>query len=462
MKKIAIMALVGGLTCGASAQENAAADPFAPPAVSNTRGPLSIDLATALRLANANNHTVALARERMNEAVAQSQRANAMLLPTITLGAGVDHHEGRIQNSAGAVSDVNRSSGFAGLGAGATGAGPIQVPGVGITANLADAFFEPLAARQNKIAAEAGSAAATNQVALEVATAYFELVRAKAQLAIASEAQINASDLARVTASFAQSGQGLESDASRAEVEKLVRDGKAEQAREAFHVRSIELAELLRLDGGTRLNPAEDAAAVIELADDSMAGGELLLVALENRPEVRQNDALVKAARQRLKQAKYDPFIPKVAVGFSAGGFGGGGGTSLGSENDRHDVSALVFWRLENFGLGARARTKEQKSRFNQAEIEQLRTLDRVASEVREARTRAESRKRQLKIAEAAVKRAKSSFELNKSRIYENQGLPIEVLQAIDSLAMTRRLLLDSAVEYNQAQFRLYTAIGQP
>ena len=27
---------------------------------------------------------------------------------------------------------------------------------------------------------------------------------------------------------------------------------------------------------------------------------------------------------------------------------------------------------------------------------------------------------------------------------------------------MTRKLLLDSAVEFNQAQFRLYTAIGQP
>ncbi len=455
MIKQAIIVLAFGLAVSASAQN-------APEAKPAFDGAMPIDLATTLRLANANNTTVALARERMNEAVAQSRRANAMLLPTITLGASVDHHEGRLQSSTGALSDVNRSAGFVGLGAGAVAAGPVQQPGVAITANLADAIFEPLAAKQNKLAAEAGSAATTNRVSLEAAVAYFELVRAKAQLAIAVEARKNAADLARVTASFAESGQGLESDASRAEVEKLVRDRNVEQAKEDLKIRSLALAELLRLDAGVDLDPTEDAAALIALADEARGGGEMLLVALENRPEVRQNEALVKAAKQRLRQAKFDPLVPKVSVGFSAGGFGGGPGNSLGSENDRNDVSALVFWRLENFGFGARAKAKEQQSRFQQAEIEQLRVLDRIASEVRGAKARAESRKRQLAIAEKAVERARTSFELNKSRIYENQGLPIEVLQAIESLAMTRKLYLDSAVEHNQAQYSLYTALGQP
>ncbi len=455
MKNIATLAALFATTLALSAQS-------APDSESSAGGAMPIDLATALRLANANNTTVALARERMNEAAARAAQANALMLPTVTLGASVDHHEGRIQNSAGTVSDVNRSSGFAGLGAGAVGAGPIQRPGIAVTANLADAIFEPLAARQSKIAAEAGSAAETNRVSLTVANAYFELVRARTQLGIAEEARANAADLARVTASFAQSGQGLESDAARAEVEKLVRDRNVEQARENFRLRSIALAELLRLDADIELNPTENAAVLLALADTDRSGGELLAEALEHRPEVRQNEALVKAAKQQLRQAKYDPFVPKIALGFSAGGFGGGGGSSLGNENDRHDVSAMVFWQLDNLGFGARARAKERKSRFKQSEIDQLQILDSIASEVREAKTRAESRKRQLAISEAAVKRAKTSFELNKSRIYENQGLPIEVLQAIDSLAMARRLQLDSAVEYNQAQFALHTALGQP
>ncbi len=455
MKKIAIMVVTLGLVGATAAQENVASKQSA-------NASMPIDLAATLRLANANSATVALARERMNEAVAQSRRANAMLLPTITLGASVNHHEGRLQNSTGALSDVNRSAGFVGLGAGAVAAGPIQQPGVAITANLADAIFEPLAARQTRLAAEAGSAATTNNVSLAAAVAYFELVRAKAQLAIAVEARKNAADLARVTASFAESGQGLESDASRAAVENLVRDRNVEQAKENLKIRSIALAEALRLDAGVDLDPTEDAAALIALADANRGGADLLLVALENRPEVRQNEALVKAAKQRLRQAKYDPLVPKVSVGFSAGGFGGGGGSSLGNENDRHDVSAMVFWRLENFGFGALARARERKSRFKQAELEQLQALDRIASEVYGAKARAGARRRQLEIAKQAVERARTSFELNKSRIYENQGLPIEVLQAINSLAMTRRLYLDSAVDYNQAQFSLYTALGQP
>lgn len=40
--------------------------------------------------------------------------------------------------------------------------------------------------------------------------------------------------------------------------------------------------------------------------------------------------------------------------------------------------------------------------------------------------------------------------------------LPIEVLQAMQSLAVTRREYLAAVIEYNQAQFRLHTALGQP
>ena len=53
----------------------------------------------------------------------------------------------------------------------------------------------------------------THNVLLQVAIAYLELVRAKAELTIAEETLANASELARVTDEFAKAGEGLQSDA---------------------------------------------------------------------------------------------------------------------------------------------------------------------------------------------------------------------------------------------------------
>ena len=61
-----------------------------------------------------------------------------------------------------------------------------------------------------------------------------------------------------------------------------------------------------------------------------------------------------------------------------------------------------------------------------------------------------------------AVTKARRSYELNRIRVFENQGLPIETLQAIQSLATARTMHRDAVIDYNLAQFQLYTAIGQP
>jgi outer membrane protein TolC len=216
-----------------------------------------IDLPTALRLASAQNYKIALAIEKIAEAAAQVDRSKVLLLPTVAVGASYNRHEGQIQETNGNVLNVNRSSHYAGLGAGAVGAGTIRVPGVSLIVDLEDAFFEPLAARQNALAAKAGAHAVTNQVLLDVSISYYELVHANAALAIAEETLQNASYLAKLTESFAETGEGLESDAERAAVEELLRERELQKARELFQVRSVRLAELLHLGAKIQLDPSD-------------------------------------------------------------------------------------------------------------------------------------------------------------------------------------------------------------
>ena len=87
--------------------------------------------------------------------------------------------------------------------------------------------------------------------------------------------------------------------------------------------------------------------------------------------------------------------------------------------------------------------------------------IDTIISEVKQAYVEVASRQRQITIAEKAVKSAQSSFVLNRTRIFERQGFPIEMLQAIQSLASTRQYYVNTVTAFNQAQYRLYTSLGQ-
>ena len=424
-------------------------------------GPMTIDLATALQLAGARNTEIARAREAVAEATAKLRQKQYLLVPALTVGASVEHHDGPLQESSGRIRNVSRTSANFGAGAGAVAAGPVAAPGLSLSVNLADAWFEPLVARQNREAIEAARDALGNVVQLRTAEGYLELVRGAARVRAAEEAVANAGELAKLTADFARSGEGLESDAQRAEVEKLIQERELEQAREAVAVAGARLAALLHLDAEVSLTPADSEVAPLTVTEPGSQIGELIATALQSRPELKQSAAEVRAAADRLRQSRYSAWIPNLAVGASAGAFGGGVGGGVSNVDGRTDVTALAFWRWEGFGLGQAEVTKERKSEMIQSEFARQGVADQVISEVRQAHAQLDSRSRQIAIAEKAVAAARSSFELNRSRIFEKQGLPIEVLQAIQSLARARVLYIDTVSDFNQAQFRLHHAIGR-
>lgn len=434
--------------------------PLAPTPTAGSEPKLyQIDLPSALRLVSAQNYKIALAIEKITEASAQFDQTKALLLPTMAVGVSYHRQDGHVQETGGNVMDGDRASGYAGLGAGAVGAGTVQVPGVSLTVDLSDAWFEPLAARQNALAAKAGARAVTNQILLDVFIAYYELVHAKAALTIAEEARDHALALAQLTENYAKTGEGLESDAERAAVERLIRESAILKARQVLQIRSARLVELLHLDASIRLDPIDKNIMAIHVVPKDRPLTDLISDALRNRPEVKEQQALVESAHQRFRQTKYEPLLPKVALNFSTGAFGGGLHSTLDDSGRRSDYNAMTYWQ---FNFGHEARTRQRRSQYRQTQLEQLGTNDRIASEVVQLHVNMEALERQITPGAAAIERALRSLELNQTRVYEKQGLPIEVLQAIQSLETTRRLYLNTVIEYNQAQYRLYTALGQP
>ncbi len=408
-----------------------------------------IDLPTALRLAGAQNLDIRLAQELLAEAAAREQWASVLWYPTIRLGTEYIKHDGRLQETVGPVLEVSRNSGFIG-------------GGLFAEFRLADALYEPLAARQQTAAAENRVASVTNQVLHWVTQAYFDLVAAEAERLILQGIVREAEKLARLTSQFARTGQGLESDAARAEAELARRKAELAWATEQVRIASARLVRLLRLDPRVQLRPVNAPLAPLELVEAQRSLRELIDQALSTRPEVREQNALVQAALARLREERMRAWLPELALGVSAGGYGGGEGSFFGNFSDRSDVTLGAFWAWRNLGAGEDAARKIREARYRQAAIAANQLADEIARQVTVAFARVHHRRVQLEAARTAAEAAQRSLELNLRRIRGAEGLPIEALDALRTLADTQRGYVQAVTAYNQAQFELAWATGQP
>ncbi len=425
-----------------------------------TAAEYTLSLGGILQLADTQNPNVALARERISEAYARVERAEALWLPSLRAGVNYNHHEGTIQSVAGDVFPTNRSAFGGGLGAGMMGAGSPSVPGLVAQFHLSDAIFQPRIANHQAASRQFGAIASRNDVLRDAAVAYLELVRAEHGMAIARQALKNTETLADITRQYSETGQGLQADFQRMEAELAIRRDQLAIQQEAVLVASARLAQVLHADPSVTITTGEPSVTALDImaVDDSAAA--YVALGLSRRPELSEQKHLVCEAVERLNREKYAPLIPSVLLGMSYGGMGGGLGNSIVNSGQRWDADAVAYWEVRNLGFGDRAARGETGSAARQAELREVAALDRVAREVVEAHTQVVQRRQRLELTRKGITAAERSYELNQQRIANAQGLPIEVLQSIQALANAHRAYLNAVVDYNIAQFELSRATG--
>lgn len=413
--------------------------------------PQFIDLPTALRLANVQNPEIALARERIREALAIQDRAEVLWLPDVQFGPNWTRHDGQIQRANGEVFTTSRSALF-------VGGGPV------LSVDLGEALYAPLAVRQLTAARRAGATAVANERLLDVALAYLDLLQVHADRQIIEEAYRHARHMVEVTESHEKAGTGRSADTARARTELNIRARELLELEGRAAVASAQLARLLFLAPEQTLRPVEPALVPVRIVPESIPLTDLVAQALNGRPELAESRALIGAALARWRSARVAPLVPSLRVGYSAGGFGGGINSFFGDFNGRGDAVALAQWELSNLGLGNHAVTRERYSRYAQAVFSQHGVASTVATQVVSAYSRADVARRELTAAQEAVRAARESYRQNERGVRDAPGQfrPIELLQALQALARARQDYLRVVVEYNRAQFRLYTALGHP
>jgi outer membrane protein TolC len=434
--------------------------------VITSQKPLPINLATALSLAGANPLDIALAERRTQAAAADVMRANALWLPSISTGADYFRHDGQLQDVVGKVFGTNKSA---------------LMAGVGPTAVLAltDAIYSPLAARQELRARREEEQAARNDSALNVALAYFEVQRARGEIAGSLEAIRRARDLVARAESLAP-GLIPEVELSRARNELHRRRLALEDSHERWQVQSAELARLLRLAPDTLAVPAEPPNLCVTLVETSRPVAELIPLALANRPELGAFQAIVEASLTRVSQERMRPLLPTVALRGAAtnpagnlafGVFGGGVNSRLAGFDVRNSLDLQMTWDLQNLGFGNRAVIRRRQAESDFAGIQLAQLQDRVGAEVVQAHARACRAEARLRIAAEALRDARDTAEKSLAGLGQTRRAgtllvlvirPQEAVAAVTALDQGYRDYFSAAADYNRAQFQLYRAIGQP
>jgi outer membrane protein TolC len=416
---------------------------------------LPIDLATALRLVNASNPTIALARERVAEAVARVDQANILWLPNLVSGPAYLRHDGRIQNSTGLVFPTSKSNIYAGGGA-------------VFRFETADALFAPLIARRLASAVQAASQITTNNVQLDVAQAYLDLLQVHGLLAVNADVLARVREMQYRAEVAEEAGKSkTTADANRARTEVQLRLQERIALNGQARIISARLARLLLLRPTVGLVPADPAVVPVTLVNEEGPVDELVAQGLMTRPELAESRAIVAANLARWRQARLAPLLPRVEVSYTAGLFGGGINDFVGTFGLRSDGTAQMVWELHNLGFGDRARARERRAQYNEANFHVVEVQARVAEEVTSAAELARARREALDAGQEAVRQATEMWrrldEASFGMIGRRKELDaLEALVAAQALAQARALYLNEVIDYNRAQFQLFVAMGQP
>jgi outer membrane protein TolC len=457
------------------------------------RSAQAISLTAAIRLTGIANLDVAQARAFVAQTQAAFDRAYVSWLPNLNLGTTYTEHEGNIQKTEGNIIKANKDALF-------VGGGP------SVSFSLTDAIFLPLAARQVAAASQAGRQRVDNDTLLAVADAYFAVLRARRRLARVDETleylssqrpsplRAGSRGLLPVVIAVQEAGgkEALKAEVERVRVEVLRRQEERQGAVQEFLLASAELARLLRLDPVYPLWPIEDFRSPLPVPVDiymARQREELIDLALNNRPELAENQALVRAAVERERAAHLRPLLPNLIVNYNWGDFGGSpdtnpniisGGKSVAQPgfgpsgqlrhfNTRSDVDATLVWRLQNLGLGNLAEVREQKAIARQAQFRLLQIRDRVVAQVVQARELVEGWRERLETTRRALFTPSGAPEgpvfqsllLNFRRIREvPETRPLEVLDSIRGLNDTLEAYGQAVTDYERARFRLLIALG--
>lgn len=337
----------------------------------------------------------------------------------------------------------------------------------------------------------------TNDVLLDASQLYYDLVENDALLQIRIKAVETSSALYLINQDLYDNGVNSMLEVLQAKTQLSKDRQQLIKQQVARRQAAIKLVKALNLDFATDLTPDRQIRKIV-LVDKNLAPGDLLKIAIDNRPELKRYEELRLAAKEAVKVAKA-PLLPQVSLtgnivgtfariarnqqqgqqqtaltssgGVDVGTVSGTGGLPLqsgGNDGGRKNAGRSLFligldvqWTLGGLGVTAYGNVQSARATARKVQLEFLDELNRVQSEVRDAYLSSLSAEALIAETTDAVNSSAEQLRVAKDRIENGVGTQLDVLNAQRDYTQA---LIDKAkaiCEYNASQVKLLRAIGR-
>jgi outer membrane protein TolC len=304
-------------------------------------------------------------------------------------------------------------------------------------------------------AAHAGTEVARRALAQAVTEAYYGLALATAQRVAAEQNLTAAEEFEHITSLLLSGGEVASVDLTRARLQTIGRRDELERAKANEEVAA----------GSLRILVGYDFARPISVIDLTLAAPvvpesqQFKETDISRRPEFRQFDAQLRAAKQEVKIARAER-LPQLSYSF----LGGFDTDSLRPPRLREHtgVSGALTLTIPIFDWGAsRSRQRQAELRAQVAVNERTIALRGFTQEFYSAQAQVASAATRIKLAGAGLTEAQTNLSASIARYRAGEAQIIEVTDAMTTLAAQRFALYQAIFDYQTSLARLRLATGQ-
>jgi outer membrane protein TolC len=285
-------------------------------------------------------------------------------------------------------------------------------------------LFGALQSRHNYRAAKHQEKASLSDTLMTITQNYYNLVLAEALLQIRIDAVRTSEEQLRRNLDRFHSGLATNLDVLQSRTQ-LSRDRQALVDQQiSRRSASISLSTSLNVDLGLDLKPVELVVKKVRLVDPRLNVSDILQLAIDNRPELKQYEELRLAAKRSIMVAAAN-LQPSVLLSGNAYGIG-----------PPSNVQALgVFainanWRLRGFGTVDGFDVQQARWQARQASLQSQKQLQTVLSQVRNSYLQILDKEKNIEQASDEVNSSLEELRLAELRKSSGLGLNLDIITA--------------------------------
>ncbi|PKL77018.1 MAG: hypothetical protein CVV27_07305 [Candidatus Melainabacteria bacterium HGW-Melainabacteria-1] len=434
--------------------------PVAPPIDDTAQRPFFLTLSEAITVAETNNHDIKLALERIKDARLQVTETGAQGLPQITATAGYGRQDPVLSQQ----STDTSGAGGAGLGnnpqfAAFLGTASVNTFNSSITMNqmLFAGFriIDGIRLGQINVDLQQQALRQTRQnVAFQVANAYFNALRAYEVVASDKQALLQAREQVRLAEVRLRAGTGIKLDLLQAQSQEIQVQQRLSLDLSAYEKAKMSLNQVI---GRETLHPLElnPHATVANYAVDAKAG---LLTALENRADLRQFRLQREMAELNATiqgRAVWPTISAQVRYNLQDSAVVDGNNRSVQNMNYGLNMNWPIF-----DGFAAQAKSQRAQQQALQAQISEDQLQQRVILDIEQALLDIREALEREQMARAGVELANESLRVARISYREGAGIMLNVINSQLSVQQADTSLITARFDLNTRKARLYQALG--